>query len=428
MNEADTFAAIATPPGQGGVAIVRVTGPRAWAIGKALTGKEMEPRVAQFAHFKSAGGALLDNGLVLPFKAPHSYTGEDVVEFHCHGGRIAPQRVLEACYAAGARPARRGEFTYAAFMSGKISYEQAQGVLDLINARTVRAADAALATMAGYSSVKLQVLYAALVELAARVEFTLDVDENALPEGFWAKLGRDCEKCAERCAEDVAFLRRRRILREGALVVLVGPPNAGKSSLMNALLGEARAIVSDAPGTTRDTIEEGLDVDGWPIRLVDTAGLRETTDLVEAEGVRRTRDLAQKAEILLNLDPDPQGPCAPNEIRLHAKCDLGRGTGLNVSAKTGEGLDGLRRAMAEKLVSRMPVPDEFPPDETGQAQASLLAAQSAVLSARKHADAHDAVLAGNALREACGHIGGRIGRLYSSDMLDRLFSRFCVGK
>ncbi len=197
---------------------------------------------------------------------------------------------------------------------------------------------------------------------------------------------------------------------------------------MNALLGEARAIVSDAPGTTRDTIEEGLDVDGWPIRLVDTAGLRETTDLVEAEGVRRTRDLAQKAEILLNLDPDPQGPCAPNEIRLHAKCDLGRGTGLNVSAKTGEGLDGLRRAMAEKLVSRMPVPDEFPPDETGQAQASLLAAQSAVLSARKHADAHDAVLAGNALREACGHIGGRIGRLYSSDMLDRLFSRFCVGK
>ena len=428
MNEADTFAAIATPPGQGGVAIVRVTGPRAWAIGEALSGKKMAPRVARFARFKSAEGTLLDEGLVLPFKAPHSYTGEDVVEFHCHGGRIAPQRVLEACYAAGARPARRGEFTYAAFMSGKISYEQAQGVLDLVNARTVRAADAALAAMSGCSSAELHALYAILVELSARVEFTLDVDESALPEDFWAKLRKDCEACAERCAKDAALLRQHRILREGALVVLAGPPNAGKSSLMNALLGEARAIVSDVPGTTRDTIEEGLDVDGWPIRLVDTAGLRDTTDLVEAEGVRRTRDLVRKAEILLNLDPDPKEPCAPNEIRLHAKCDLGRGTGLNVSAKTGEGLEDLRRAMASKLVARMSAPDELPPDEAGRTQAALLAARSAILAARRHAGAHDAVLAGNALRVACWHVCGRIGGLYSSYMLERLFSRFCVGK
>ena len=333
MTASDTIAAIATPPGKGGVAIVRVSGTAAWSVFRKLTGREPCPGRVSHGAF-SWEGRILDEGLVLAFQAPRSYTGEDVVEFQCHGGRLAPQRVLGACYAAGARPAGRGEFTRRAFLNGKLTYEQAQGVLDLIDAKTERAADAALISLSGGGAQRLHALYSRILDRAAQVEYALDVDEGELPPDFWSRLQADCAQCAADCAQEGVRHREKRILREGALVVLAGPPNAG-----NALLGTERAIVSAIPGTTRDTLEEGLDVDGWPIRLVDTAGLRETKDAVEAEGVRRTQGLVQKADILLNLDPHPKGACAPHEIRVHAKCDLGKGEGLNVSSKTGEGLD-----------------------------------------------------------------------------------------
>ncbi len=427
MTVADTIAAIATPPGKGGVAIVRVSGPAAWSVFRKLTGREPCPGRVSHGAF-SWEGRILDEGLVLAFQAPRSYTGEDVVEFQCHGGRLAPQRVLGACYAAGARPAGRGEFTRRAFLNGKLTYEQAQGVLDLIDAKTERAADAALISLSGGGAQRLHALYSRILDRAAQVEYALDMDEGELPPDFWSRLQADCAQCAADCVQEGVRHREKRILREGALVVLAGPPNAGKSSLMNALLGTERAIVSAIPGTTRDTLEEGLDVDGWPIRLVDTAGLRETKDAVEAEGVRRTQGLVQKADILLNLDPHPKGACAPHEIRVHAKCDLGKGEGLNVSSKTGEGLDALRHALAAKLVARLSANEEGAPEENERTCAALLGAQGALDEACRQSVAHDAVLVGNALRQACSCLGELTGAVYSSDMLDRLFSRFCVGK
>lgn len=427
MITSDTIAAVATPPGKGGVAIVRVSGIAAWEIAAVLTGLTPEPRKVHWARFKRDGN-LLDEGLLLAFKAPHSYTGEDVVEFHCHGGLVTPKRILEACYALGARPAERGEFTRRAFLNGKLSYEQAQGVLDIIEARTSLAADAALSSLGGRATRHLKELYSQILDVAVRVEYALDIDEGELPEDFWGSIISACDACAENCAAEYAKGREKRLLREGVLVVLAGPPNAGKSSLMNALLGEARAIVSDTPGTTRDTIEEGLSVDGWPVRLVDTAGLRETTDAIEAEGVRRTNSLIEKADIILNLDPNPTEPCAANEIRLHTKCDLGRGEGLNVSAKTGEGLEDLRQALAAKIAAQVAAQDETATDSFENADAALLAAQKTLEEARSHAEDHDAVLTGNALRRASEVIGDLTGAVYTSDMLDRLFSRFCVGK
>ncbi len=427
MITSDTIAAVATPPGKGGVAIVRVSGIAAWEIAASLTGLAPEPRKVHWARFKR-DGHLLDEGLLLAFKAPHSYTGEDVVEFHCHGGLVTPKRILEACYALGARPAERGEFTRRAFLNGRLSYEQAQGVLDIIEARTVRAADAALSSLGGRTARHLKELYSQILDVAVRVEYALDIDEGELPEDFWESIVSACDACAKNCAAEYAKGREKRLLREGVLVVLAGPPNAGKSSLMNALLGEARAIVSDTPGTTRDTIEEGLSVDGWPVRLVDTAGLRETTDAIEAEGVRRTNSLIEKADIILNLDPSPTAPCGANEIRLHTKCDLGRGEGLNVSAKTGEGLEDLIQALAAKIAAQVAAQDETAPDSFENADAALLAAQKMLEEARNHAEAHDAVLTGNTLRRASEVIGDLTGAVYTSDMLDRLFSRFCVGK
>ncbi len=427
MIKSDTIAAVATPPGKGGVAIVRVSGIAAWDIAAALTGITPEPRKAHWARFK-LNGRLLDEGLLLAFKAPHSYTGEDVVELHCHGGLVAPKRILEACYTLGARPSERGEFTRRAFLNGKLSYEQAQGVLDIIEARTSRAADAALSSLGGSATRHLKELYSQILDVAVRVEYALDVDEGELPDDFWASIVSACDACAANCAAEYVKGRAKRLLREGVLVVLAGPPNVGKSSLMNALLGEARAIVSDTPGTTRDTIEEGLSVDGWPVRLVDTAGLRETTDAIEAEGVRRTNSLIEKADIILNLDPNPTAPCAANEIRLHTKCDLGRGDGLNVSAKTGEGLEELRQALAAKIVQLVAAQNETAPDNSEKASAALLAAQKTLEEAHNHAEAHDAVLTGNALRRASEVLGDLTGAVYTSDMLDRLFSQFCVGK
>ena len=244
----------------------------------------------------------LDDGLVLVFAAPRSYTGEDVVEFQCHGGSIAPRRVLEACLAAGARLARRGEFTQRAFLNGRLDLSAAEAVIDLIDAKTDRAADDALARLGGTASAAFAALYAAALDLSSRLEHALDFSEDELPPDFVEGLARDVAALRARIAAHLATAREGRLLREGALVVLAGPPNAGKSSLLNALLGERRAIVSSAAGTTRDFLEEGVEIGGWPVRLVDTAGLRATDDVVEAEGVNRAEALIARADLVLALD------------------------------------------------------------------------------------------------------------------------------
>ena len=500
-----TIAAIATPPGRGGVAIVRVSGPEAFAVAERLTGRRPHPRRVSLGSIRvrlesnrvglgwgrdpastltdpnsaptdpkltlgdpkltltDPKSTLIDTAIVLAFQAPHSYTGEDVVEFQCHGGTVTPRRVLEACFAAGARLARRGEFTERAFLNGRITYEQAEGVLDLVDAKTDRAADAALEGLAGARRAEMRAIYDELVALSSKAEHALDVNEEELPEGFLGGLEHEAESIAARITSALRRMKEGRILREGALVVIAGEPNAGKSSLMNALLGERRAIVSDVPGTTRDSIEEWLDVGGWPVRLVDTAGLRDTSDAIEGEGVERARELIEKADVVVRLTPadsdlaggtsgtsgtdrtygtDGTGvvievlskfdlnPSHPSSDRLRGSLRSGDTfpiphSLLPVSAKTGEGLDALRCAIAAELAQRADETraDGSEVDAVGRDGAFLAEALSWL-----SAPGPDLVLLANRLRSAAERLGAAVGAEYSADMLDALFSRFCVGK
>ena len=423
MDESATIAAVATAPGRGGVAVVRVSGPEAFAVATALTGRRVDAsRAGRFFHaVLRQGGKVLDDGLVLVFAAPASYTGEDVVEFQTHGGVVAPRRVLAACLACGARLARRGEFTQRAFLNGRLDISAAEAVIDLVDAKTDRAADDAVARLGGAAARADAGLYAAALDISSRLEHALDFSEDELPPGYVEEVTADIASLGARIASEQTRLREGKILREGALVVLAGPPNAGKSSLLNALLGEKRAIVSEVAGTTRDAIEEWLDVAGWPVRLVDTAGLRHAADAVEAEGVDRAEELIARADLVVALDLD-----VPRALRVHSKCDLVRGDGLNVSAVTGEGLDALKAAIAARLAARAAVADE--PSATSAARrGELLGVARAALS-RAAEGLPDLVLAANGARAAAESLGRLAGKVYADDLLVALFSRFCLGK
>lgn len=426
MTESKTIAAIATAPGPAGVAIVRVSGPDAYEVAAKVAGRPIRTGL-QFVRMP------LDECVVLGFSAPHSYTGEDVVEFQCHGGTVVPRQILEALFSSGARLARRGEFTERAFLNGKLGYEQAESVLDLINAKTPRAAAAAREGLAGKREARLRELYGRALTLSSELEHALDIDEGELSETFYTNLRLSLNTLSASLAAVLRSLREGRLLREGALVVLAGPPNAGKSSLMNALLEENRAIVSDIPGTTRDTIEEWMDLDGYPIRLVDTAGLRETGDVIEAEGVKRAADLIARADVVLALGACDMSDVTPRlgvVLKLCAKCDvvLG-GEGLRVSAKTGEGLETLKAAIVATLKNRTRDAAETPVD--ADALSVLLEAESVLRTLTGGPEAipdSDLVLVGNAIRRVAELLGSLVGATYSNDVLDRLFSRFCVGK
>lgn len=428
MSASDTIAAIATAPGRGGVAVVRVSGPDAWSVAAKVTGRQIDEGLAGrffFSQFHRRS-SVADSGLVLVFRKPHSYTGEDVVEFQGHGGCVVPRRVLEACLTAGARLARRGEFTERAFLNGKMDLSAAEAVIDLVDARTDRAADDAQARLGGALSERYESLYAETLEMSSRMEHLLDVSEDEIPDGTMEEFAAGIAELRHRIKKLIATGREGRLLRDGALVVLAGAPNAGKSSLLNALLGENRAIVSTEAGTTRDTIEEGLQIDGWPVRLVDTAGLRHAANAVESEGIARAETLIAKADIVVALDCDISGA-----LRIHAKCDLDgdasqrrHNAALRVSSKTGEGIDTLKRMIAERLAALAAKGSEEVADVTTR-QVDLL---EKALAALDGVDVGDYVLAANALRTAAAAIGEIVGKTYSTDLLDALFSRFCIGK
>ena len=448
MIPRDTIAAIATAPGRGGVAVVRVSGSEAFQVAGKLTGKtgigknrkasvSVGPIFSMPADTCRHMPTPIDEAVILAFRSPHSYTGEDVVEFQCHGGTVTPRRVLEACLAAGARLARRGEFTERAFLNGKIDYGQAESVLNLIDAKTARAADAALEGLAGRRRRECRALYESALELSTRFEHALDVDEGELPAGFADELR--VAGCELRVKIETAIRKANegKLLSSGALVVLAGPPNAGKSSLLNALLEENRAIVSEVPGTTRDSIEAWIDLDGWPIRLVDTAGLREAKDEIEGEGVKRSEGLIAKADVVVwlrvagsELRVPGLGLRNPQLILVHPKCDLARGEGLNVSSKTGEGLEELKRTIVAKLEEKVAAADEGDTPESDlvalhEARSMLMCLDSQPATRNSQPDL---VLMANDVRAAAELLGAAIGATYSTDMLDKLFSRFCVGK
>lgn len=439
-SASETIAAIATAPGRSGVAVIRVSGKDAFHIGALLAGFEMTPGRIRFGKLcnPTKGNILLDEAVILAFQSPHSYTGEDVVEFQCHGGAITPKRILEACFDNGARIARRGEFTERAFLNGKLDYEKAQAVIDLIDAKTSQAADDALNGLQGAITRELRSIYEEALDISSSAEYALDVDEGELPPSFAANLNAQKAHLISRIDAAIKGLRANRLRREGIAVVLAGEPNAGKSSLMNALLGRNRAIVSNIPGTTRDFIEEWLDIEGWPVRLIDTAGLREASDTIEAEGVRRSEALLKSADITIFLvaaDNDIKSNdfahlprySAKNLIKAVSKADLitekrqPEDDFIYLSAKTGEGLDKLRTAIV-KLLCKISENNEDV-DNRDEILSSLIAARNFLDEMNG-----DLVLFGNQVRSAADCIGERIGAVYSEDLLNRLFSRFCVGK
>lgn len=429
---ADTIAAVATAPGPAGVAVVRISGPDAFEVAARLSGRSPTPGAVSTAKISNAkSGATIDRCVVIAFKSPRSYTGEDVVEIQCHGGIATPRRVLESALAAGARLARRGEFTERALLNGKLDYDQAKSVLDLINAKTDRAADSALEGLSGKKKRECRDLYDDAVSLSAKLEYALDVSEEDLGDSFFASVENDFGELQAKIRKAAARIREGRLLRDGALVVMAGPTNVGKSSLLNALLDDERAIVSDIPGTTRDAIEAWLDIDGWPVRLIDTAGLRETDDEVEAEGVRRTKSLVAKADLVLRLHEASNDlkDATAEELAVFTKCDLcpeahDKANGVFTSAKTREGIEELRGEIAKRL--------ETLAEKSGEGE---LSSGEYALDALLKADAAldipqpcEPVIMANAARNAADTIGRLLGMTYSSDMLEKLFSRFCVGK
>lgn len=439
----ETIAAVATAPGRAGIAIVRVSGEEAFAIAGRLTGGRVTrptgiaPQACVCSLYEAErDGRRIDDAVVLAFRSPHSYTGEDVVEFQCHGGIVTPRRVLEACFAAGARLARRGEFTERAFLNGKLDYDQAESVLDLIEAKTSRAADVAINGMSGGREREWRALYEQAVALSAEIEHALDIEEGELPDSFFVRVRDGLIALDDAVSAALVRIRARRMLRDGATVVLSGPPNAGKSSLFNALVGESRAIVSDVPGTTRDAVEAWVDFSGWPIRLVDTAGLCETDDPIESEGVRRAERMISEADVVIDLSPPGARPletATASVVCVHAKSDLGRGEGLNVSAKTGDGIVELKAAVASVLEERTASAgdaDQCTGDVSGVSNLIAVRAMLSpvLLTVSGRPTSLDLVLAGNVVRRVAESLGESIGATYSEGLLDALFARFCVGK
>jgi tRNA modification GTPase len=442
MMPTDTIVATATPPGRGAVGIVRLSGPAAGAIGIALLGTLPAPRRAAARRFRDAAGGAIDAGLALWFPAPHSYTGEDVLELHGHGGPVVQDLLVARCLALGARPARPGEYSERAFLNDKLDLAQAEAVADLIDAGSAAAARAALRSLEGEFSRRVNDLEAGLMALRVEIEAGIDFADEALELG-------DAEATAARLAAldaELASLRasaeQGRLLQEGCTVVIAGRPNAGKSSLLNALAGHDAAIVTELPGTTRDVLRERIDLDGLPLTLLDTAGLREDPGRIEAEGIRRAREAIRRADHVIYLvdAADPHavaaapaeaaalGGMAPASL-VYSKSDLAAAPAgaLAVSARTGAGLAALRAALKAALGYRAGGEGTLSArrrqlDALGRAAERLAAAVQ-----REHARSGPELVA-EELRLAHDALGEITGRVTSEDLLGRIFATFCIGK
>lgn len=449
---AEPIAALASAPGLGGVALIRLSGEGVYAIADRLAPRLSPPPSARpagtfaYATLRGPEGDLLDDAVLLFYRAPHSYTGEDTVELCVHGGTVVPQRVLDALFRLGARPAGPGEFTRRAFLNGRLDLTQAEAVADLIAAKTPRAEQAARANLHGRLSNALTPLYDDALALSADVEHLLDFDEGELPPDFADRARERLADLAGRAHALLATWRQGRLLRQGALVVLAGPPNAGKSTLLNALLGADRAIVSPEPGTTRDSIEEALDLDGVPLRLVDTAGLRDAPGDIERQGVARAKDLIARADVVLCLLPpgeDSPPDLPPGAILLRTKSDLLPNTSGTQGPGTVERPEAAISALADPEGARETVfalLRQALATQQGERDTATLATErqyaglaqtlAALQDARAALDRGEPGLvpAAQRLRDAADALGQVLGRVYADDLLDRLFSHFCIGK
>lgn len=432
----DTIAAIATPAGRGGIGVVRVSGPAVPTLCTRLLGITPEPRRATHCAFRDAGGEVLDEGIALYFPGPDSYTGEPVLELQGHGGPIVMQALLAACVDAGARLAQPGEFTRRAFLEGKLDLAQAEAVADLIDAASREAARSALRSLSGEFSEAIRTMQSQLIELRALTEAMLD-----FPEEDVDALHREdaaTRLAAVRAALDDVLAKSRQgsLLRSGIHVVLAGRPNVGKSSLLNRLAGEERAIVTPVAGTTRDALREPVQIEGVPLVLVDTAGLRTSSDVVERLGIERTQRELERADVVIAIfeagkarDELENLPPGVPRIEVYNKIDqcpafAAPAGAVRVSAKTGEGLGALRSAILQAAGW----------SSSGE---PVFLARERHLRALQTARAHLKAAAGESrrweffaeeLRLAHSALGSITGEFSADDLLGEIFSRFCIGK
>jgi len=458
MNKTDTIAAISTAPGEAGIAIVRVSGPDSLQIadrifkgpGIAPSGRQSGTFLHGFVRATSDKGRIdLDEVILLIYRAPHSYTKEDVVEFQGHGGRACAKRILRSVLNAGARSAEPGEFTKRAFLNGRIDLLQAEAVADLIMARSDRAASAAMEQLEGRLSGSFANIYDSLINAAADLEASLDFPEEELPPCLLQGAVSEIEQARKQIDELVSTWEEGRLLREGALVVISGKPNVGKSTLLNCLLGTDRAIVTEEPGTTRDTIEEEYILEGIPLRLVDTAGLRESSNIVEREGIQRAQALIKKADLNLimydssekldNSDISQLKNFDPEEcIIVLNKSDLGTKisaedfsgfTSVTASLTKGLGVDELKAAIEEKLDISVPgSPHAAISERHHQILQDVINKVDNVLKVLSETNEELFVPAISTLRSAIESIGVITGKTYDKSLLDNIFRRFCIGK
>ncbi len=424
---ADTIFALASGRPPAAVSIIRISGPRAHDVARGLAGKVPESRRASLRTLRDEAGEPLDEALILCFAGPASATGEDTVEFHCHGGRAVVDAILRQLSSLqGLRLAQPGEFTRRAFENGRIDLTEAEGLADLIEAETDSQRRAALRLAEGGLRRQVDEWLQRLLQLSARAEAAIDYveEEDVTPD---RSLSRDCGALA---SELKLWLDRPRMepLKDGVRVVVAGPPNAGKSSLINAIIGQDRVIVTDIPGTTRDQIDVPMSLDGIPILLTDTAGLRETDELVERIGVDRARSLLETADILLWLGEPKNAPPHAQLVLVHAQADRpdrrdAPAGSMPVSSKTAEGMAELLARVGEIAPFLLPAEDAI---ALNRRQAAGLSDARLALDAAASADDH--VLLAEDLRSARGAFDRMTGRAGVEDVLDALFGRFCLGK
>ena len=446
MSARDTIAAIATPPGAGGIGVVRVSGEGASDIARALLGRTPRARHAHFAILADADGPI-DHGLLLFFAAPASYTGEDVLELQLHGSPPVLQRLLRHLHTLGVRPARPGEFTERAFLNDKLDLAQAEAVADLIAAGSDTAARAAQRSLDGEFSRQVDVLTEAVIRTRIWIEAAIDFPEEEIDFLAAPSLHADLASLRDRFDTLLAATRRGQRLRDGLHVVILGRPNAGKSSLLNALAQSDRAIVTDIAGTTRDLLRETIDLDGIALTLVDTAGLRDAGDSIEREGMRRARAELERADLALLVTDDAfvdddlalldTAPASAQRIVVHNKIDLdgtparrddiAGTTHLWLSATTGIGLDALRTELRRAAGLEANAEGAFSARARHvlaleQARMHLHAAHVAIV---EHASGD---IAAEELRLVQGELSGITGAFGSDDLLGRIFADFCIGK
>ncbi|WP_018717454.1 tRNA uridine-5-carboxymethylaminomethyl(34) synthesis GTPase MnmE [Arhodomonas aquaeolei] len=446
----ETICAVATPPGHGGIGIVRVSGPAVPHLAEAVLGRLPAPRHARLGVFRDAAGEVLDEGIALYFPAPNSFTGEDVLELQGHGGPVVLERVVRALCALGARRAEPGEFSRRAYLNDRMDLTRAEAIADLINARTEAGAGAAMRSLSGAFAGRVDELVEGVTGLRAYVEAAIDFADEEIDFLDDPALSRRLAALRDTLAATLTEARRGRTLNEGLAVAIVGRPNAGKSSLLNRLAGSDAAIVTDIPGTTRDVLRERVAIDGLPLQIMDTAGLRDSDDPVEQEGVRRARRAVSEAEHVLLVVDDREGiteaeRALAGELTagtaltiIRNKIDLSGavpgvepagelGPEVRLSARTGAGMDVLATHL------HAAAGHDAAPASAFAARArhvdALERADAALAAAAEQLDAHAAgELVAEELRAVQEALGGITGRVSSEALLGRIFATFCIGK